>query len=135
VKAHVLTELERERRAACSRMVVTQAGVVRGFDAMYVTTTRGRHFLLAAGDGSVPYRTSCVTVAKYDARSVLRALGEDMERHGAPLVYRMDRASCHQTPEIVSLLEAHGVLVLHGPRATRASTGSSSDRTGNIGPG
>ena len=115
VKAQLLTELERERRAACSRMVVTQAGVVRGFDAMHVVTTRGPHFVLAAGDASVPYRTSCMSVERYDARSVLQALAEDMERHGAPLVYRMDRAKCHQTPEVVSLLASRGVLVLHGP--------------------
>jgi transposase InsO family protein len=32
----------------------------------------------------------------------------------APLVWRMDRASCHRTERVAGYLESHGVLVLHG---------------------
>lgn len=42
-------------------------------------------------------------------------LAQRFERNGAPLVLRLDRASVHDAPPVRQLLEAHGVLVLHGP--------------------
>ena len=111
VKRETLTAMESERRAACQRIIVTRPGVVRGFDAMHV----GDNYLLAAADACVPFRTLLQAVTTYDSASVTAALQRDIERHGAPLVYRLDRASCHQTDEVMAVLQHHGVLVLHGP--------------------
>ena len=41
IKTGTLTAMERERRTRVKRVVVTQAGVLRGFDAMHVATTHG----------------------------------------------------------------------------------------------
>jgi hypothetical protein len=103
--------MEEERRAASDRIHVTVPGVLRGFDAMEV----GDRYVLIAGDGCVPYRTSWRVVQSYDSRSVLDLLERDFGTHGAPLVLRLDRATQHKTAEIREFLKAHQVLVLHGP--------------------
>ena len=115
VKKRTLTAMENERIEGLCRVVVTQAGVLRGFDAMHVTTTEGPRFLLAAGDASVPYRTSATAVDRYDGPAVASTLAADFARHGAPLVLRADRAKAHETPEVQQVLRDHGVLLLHGP--------------------
>jgi len=115
IKRETLTELERERRRACTRIAVTQPGIVRGFDAM----DRGRdvrtRYVLVSGDAAVPFRTSLVAAERYDASSVASALARDFHEHGAPYVLRMDRASVHGAPEVRAVLAQHRVLVLHGP--------------------
>ena len=115
IKRETVTALERERRHACRRVVVTTPGVIRGFDAM----DRGRHcthrFVLAAGDGAVPFRTTMAHAVRYEAATVAPVLAQDFEHHGPPLVLRMDRAAAHRAPDVRRLLDAHGVLVLHGP--------------------
>ena len=44
-----------------------------------------------------------------------RALQAYLERNGAPLVYRLDRAMAHDAAAARAVLDAHQVLVLHGP--------------------
>jgi hypothetical protein len=107
--------MERERKAALHRLTITQPGIVRGFDAMHFATTCGPLYALIGADGAVPYRTSLKTVTRYDARSVAGALADDLQRSGAPLVLRCDRARAHAAPEVRAVLEAYGVLVLQGP--------------------
>jgi len=63
----------------------------------------------------VPYRTSVAVSAKYDGEAVARALEEDVEQNGAPLIWRVDRASVHRCPQVREVLDGHGILVLHGP--------------------
>lgn len=111
VKRGVLQEMERERIAACTRVTVTQPGVLRNLDQLYV----GAATALILSDGHVPYRTSGRVVPAYSADEVARTLEQDLEEHGAPLVLRMDRASCHRAPAVSELLRSRGVLVLHGP--------------------
>jgi hypothetical protein len=111
LKAQILRELERSRRAAALHMAVTQPGIVRGFDAMHV----GDAYLLVSADGAVPYRTSIFAAARYDSRTVAAALEHDFAQHGAPLVLRHDRAKSHLTAEVRAVLDAHQVLVLMGP--------------------
>jgi hypothetical protein len=115
VKADVLTTMERERIAACERVHVLAPNIMRGFDAMHVNTTTGRQYVLVSADAAVPFRTTVLAVPAYDGASVSQTLSTDIERWGAPLVYRMDRASVHRTPEIRRMLYDAGVLVLHGP--------------------
>jgi hypothetical protein len=115
VKQLTLTQMERERQQACERIVVTVPNIIRGFDAMYASTTSGTRFLLASADANVQYRTLLEAVWSYDGTSVAAALEQDIELNGAPLVYRLDRARCHQTEEVRAVLDAHNVLVLHGP--------------------
>jgi hypothetical protein len=115
IKQHELRAMEQERRDGCSHVEVTEPGIMRGFDAMHMTVNDQRRFLLVAADASVPYRTSAAIASTYDGTSVAAALADDFGRHGAPLVCRLDRASCHQTAEVVSVLAAFGVLALHGP--------------------
>ena len=114
-KAEVITRMERERKQAAQRVVVTAPGVVRGFDQLYVWTTAGWLFVLVGADASVPYRTSALVVEHYDEEAVLRAVAADIDRNGAPLVWRWDRASCQRTPAVVRYLADHGVVILHGP--------------------
>lgn len=115
IKKRVTTELERERQERLQRLVVTQPGVIRGFDAMHLRTQEGRRYVLAAGDAAVPYRTSLSLVERYDGPAVATSIERDLDEHGAPLVWRMDRASCHTTPEVLDILDSRGVLLLQGP--------------------
>jgi hypothetical protein len=114
-KQETMTLLEAIRRNASTRITITQPGVVRGMDAMYVQTTRGMRYLLPIADASVPYRTSCEVAERYDARAVAGALDLDFLRNGAPLVLRLDRAKCHSSPEVQDVLERYRVLSLQGP--------------------
>lgn len=115
IKRSTLTAMERERRASCERVHITTPSIVRGMDAMYQMTTDGFRWLLIFGDASVPYRTSAPVVDAYDSKAVAHAIESDFRKNGAPLVLRMDRASCHRTDEVARVLAAHGVLALHGP--------------------
>jgi transposase len=115
LKHRTLSTLAQERRAAATRITITQPGVVRAFDAMHVRTTQGRGYLLVASDGAVPYRTSCVAARRYTGPAVAQLLAADFARHGAPLVCRLDRARQHQTAAVRAVLRQHRVLVLHGP--------------------
>jgi transposase InsO family protein len=63
----------------------------------------------------VPYRTSASVLKRYDAAEVKRVLEADLAVNGAPLVYRVDRASCHRAPAVLDLLRENKVLLLHGP--------------------
>lgn len=115
IKRETLTAMERERKTARCRVHFTVPGVVRGFDAMYVSTRQGTRYALIAADAAIPFRTSAAAADTYDSRSVAESLERDMRKHGAPLVYRLDRASCHKTDEVDEVLAAAGVLRLHGP--------------------
>jgi hypothetical protein len=115
IKAQTLSAMERERKAALTRLTITVPGILRGFDAMQFATMSGPLYALIGADGAVPYRTSLKTVTRYDALSVADALVDDLEHHGAPLVWRCDRAKAHATPEVRAALAAHDVLMLQGP--------------------
>jgi transposase InsO family protein/transposase len=115
IKSTTLTERERARKERAASVSIAQPGVVRAIDGVYARTTRGMYVALIAADGAVPFRTSVHVTAHYDEHAVLLALMRDFERHGAPLVLRLDRASCHRTPKIRELLKSFGVHALHGP--------------------
>jgi transposase len=115
VKREVMTELERERIARCSRVLVHEPGVLRNLDQLYIGRRPAQQVALIASDAAVPYRTSARLVPSYSAREVARVLGEDFERHGPPLAMRMDRASQHDAEPVRELLRKHEVLMLHGP--------------------
>lgn len=115
VKSRTLGLMEQERKATAMRITVLHPGVLRGIDAMHLRAREERCYALICADGAVPYRTSQLVGPRYDDGYVARALARDFERHGAPLVLRLDRASAHRTPKVRELLADHGVLVLHGP--------------------
>jgi transposase InsO family protein len=115
IKADTLTRLERERKAALTHVSVSAPGIVRGVDAMYVATREGTRYALIAADAAAPYRTSVAVSARYDAALVSQLLEEDIDKHGAPLVLRADRARAHDTPEVRAILKQHQILMLHGP--------------------
>lgn len=115
IKVEALRDMERERRSAAERITVTAPGAVRSFDAMDLGHQRRDRYVLVAADAAVPYRTSWAAVARYDACATAALLKADFEAHGAPLVVRLDRARQHDAPEVKDVLQAHGVLVLHGP--------------------
>lgn len=115
IKAQTLTAMERERKASLVRVRLIQPGVLRGLDAMYVRCIEGHAFALIGADGTVPYRTSVTVGPCYDATLVAQALQRDLQGHGAPLVLRVDRASAHTTACVHEVLEAHAVVLLHGP--------------------
>jgi hypothetical protein len=115
VKAHTLSCMERERKRSLTRVTVTAPGVMRGLDAMWLRSSQGRLYALFSADAAVPYRTQVKLGARYDARLVAHAIARDIEANGAPLVYRFDRAAAHSAPAVREVLDAHHVLVLHGP--------------------
>lgn len=115
VKAEALTAMERERKDRLTRIRVTTPGVVRGFDGMHLKGAGGAMHALFSADAAVPYRTSVTVGPHYDIGLVERALSSDIRLNGAPLVYRMDRARCHDAPAVRELLARHKILVLHGP--------------------
>jgi len=114
IKQLTLTRMEYERKARLRQIRIAVPGVLRGMDAMQFPGCRERYALIAA-DGAVPYRTSVTVGPRYDAGLVALALEKDLEQNGAPLVYRLDRASAHDAPAVRTVLAAHRVLVLHGP--------------------
>ena len=111
IKRETLTAAERARKAACARVEISEPGVVRGFDAMYLE----QGFALNVADAAVPYRTSSNYAAAYDADHVAELLFADFQRHGAPLVLRDDRARCHTAPVVMSVVNHFGVALLQGP--------------------
>lgn len=115
LKQRALTEMERERKAAATRIEITVPGILRGFDAMHVQTLDGPRWLLVAADSSIPFRTSGLVVEHYDGPSIALALERDIARHGAPLAYRLDRWRAHVCHDVLDVLGAHKVLILHGP--------------------
>jgi predicted HTH domain antitoxin len=115
IKAATIRRIERERREAATRVEVTEPGIVRGLDQLYVQTSGGLECALVLADAAIPYRTTIVPVAAYDARHVAKVLDRDFDLHGPPLVTRMDRARAHDAPEVRSVCARYGVLVLHGP--------------------
>jgi transposase InsO family protein len=110
VKAEQLTQWERERRSAATRVTMLP-GVVRGFDAIDVSGVP----VLVSADGAVPYRTSVRVAARYDTEAVAEAVAKDFAEHGAPLVWRVDRWKAHVTEPVRAVLEEHQVLLMHGP--------------------
>lgn len=115
IKAQTLTAMERERKAASLRITVTAPGVIRGMDGVHFRCSEGPLWALFSADGAVPYRTSVTTGRDYDAELVARALATDIEKNGAPMVFRFDRAKAHDTAAVRTLLEANQILVLQGP--------------------
>ena len=115
IKREVLAEAERERKAHCGHVTVSAPGIIRGFDPVFVSTTEGLQYLFHSADACIPFKTRLALMATYDACSVRRHLEADFAEHGVPLVVRMDRAACHDAPLVASLLEALGVIMLHGP--------------------
>jgi hypothetical protein len=115
IKQTTLTDLERARRAETARIQITVPGVLRGVDGMQIATTGGPMHVLVAADGCIPYRTSLQPAEQYDGVTVADFLAGDFAQHGAPLVCRLDRARCHDTPAVQAVLRAHEVLALHGP--------------------
>jgi transposase InsO family protein len=113
VLAELNTTVELERKATTMRVSIAAPGIIRGMDQKYV---HGRErVLLICADGQVPYRTTITAPERYDAEAVVDVLARDISEHGAPLVYRMDRASVHRVPDVKRLLADHRVLQLHGP--------------------
>ena len=115
VKDETLTAMERERKGALTRIRITTPQVVRGFDGMHLKASGTSLHALFSADAAVPYRTSVTVGPRYDAKLVEQALSLDIRLNGAPLVYRMDRARCHDAPALRELLASHKILVLHGP--------------------
>jgi transposase len=115
IKAETVTAMERERKESCPRIQVSAPGVIRGFDAMHVTTTAGKNYLLACADACVPYRTTVEPAVEYCSHAVADILERDFVAHGAPLVLRLDRASVHRTSEVDEVATRFGVILLHGP--------------------
>jgi transposase-like protein len=115
VKAEALSAMEHERKANLVRVRVMRPGVLRSIDAMRVPTSEDPMYALISADGAIPYRTSLTVAQRYDTALVLRALREDFEHQGAPLVLRLDRARAHDAPGVRDLLRQNGVLLLHGP--------------------
>jgi hypothetical protein len=111
IKHEVVTAMERRRKAECARVEITEPGVVRAFDAMYLRSG----LALNAADACVPYRTSTIHVDAYTAERVAAALAADFCTHGAPLALRCDSARSHSAPEVMSVLAAYGVALLQGP--------------------
>ena len=115
VKGETLTAMEHERKGSLTRIRITAPDVVRGFDGMQLKSAEGVVHALFCADAAVPYRTSVTVGPRYDIGLVERALSSDIRLNGAPLVYRMDRARCHDAPAVRELLAHHKILVLHGP--------------------
>ena len=115
IKALTLTQMERARKRSLTRVCVTAPGIVRGMDGLQLHAANGTVHALISADAAVPYRTTVKVGRHYDADLVARTLACDIEAHGAPLVYRLDRARAHDAPRVRDVLALHKVLMLHGP--------------------
>lgn len=115
IKGATLTLLERERQGALTRISVTPAGLIRGLDAMHLSSKGTKCYALICADAAIPYRTTVGLGTHYDAALVSCTIERDIETHGAPLILRADRARAHDSPLVKRILEEHEVLMLHGP--------------------
>ena len=115
LKHETVTDMERRRKAASSHVHIAMPGVMRGMDAMHLRVRGGCRHTLIAADSAIPFRTSATVGERYDTDLVLEALEADIARHGAPLVYRLDRAKAHVCARVREFLDSHEILVLHGP--------------------
>jgi transposase InsO family protein len=115
IKCRTLTLIERERQQTLTRVSVAAAGLIRGLDAMHLSTEDAKCYALVCEDAAIPYRTSITWGEHYDAPLVAHTLERDIEKHGAPLILRADRARAHDSPLVKQILEEHQVLMLHGP--------------------
>jgi transposase-like protein len=115
LKQQTITTIEAERKAAAGRVIVAAPDIIRGFDPVFAEAAEGRRYLMPVADAAVPKRTTVDVKERYDAEAVYEVLKKDIEDHGAPLVYRMDRAKQHDHPKVRALLATHKVLRLCGP--------------------
>jgi len=115
IKGATLTMIERERQQSLTRVSVAAAGLIRGLDAMHLSVEGAKCYALVCADAAIPFRTTITSNARYDAALVARTLASDIDRHGAPLILRADRAKAHDAPLVRKILEEHQVLMLHGP--------------------
>ena len=115
IKCATLTLMERERQATLTRVSVVAAGLIRGLDAMHLSIEGSKCYALICADAAIPYRTTAVLGAHYDAALVAHTLKCDIDQHGAPLILRVDRARAHDSPQVMQILAEHQVLTLHGP--------------------
>ena len=115
LKQRTLSRMEAERKTSACHIIVMKPDVIRGFDPVFAEAAEGRRYLMPVADAAVPKRTTVEVKDRYDADAVYEVLKKDIEDHGAPLVYRMDRARQHDHPKVRALLDEHCVLVLHGP--------------------
>ncbi len=115
LKQGTLTRMEAERKTSACHVIVMKPDVIRGFDPVFAEAAEGRRYLMPVADAAVPKRTTVDVKERYAADAVYEVLKKDIEDHGAPLVYRMDRARQHDHPKVRALLDEHSVLVLHGP--------------------
>jgi len=115
IKLATLADMERERLQAATRVDITTPGVVRGMDAMHVSTADRWRWILVFADAAVPFRTSILVLERYDEHEVAAALERDLGLNGAPLVLRCDRWRAHRSPEVLGVARRHGVLLLSGP--------------------
>src|SRR5919109_1223740 len=95
--------------------LIGAAGLIRGLDALQLSIADAKCYALVCADAAIPYRTSISWGGHYDEALVARTLERDIERHGAPLILRADRARAHDSPLVRKILERHQVLMLHGP--------------------
>jgi transposase-like protein len=115
IKETTLTMIERERQLTLTRVSVTAAGLIRGLDAMHLSTEGAKCYALVCADASIPFRTTIASSDHYDAALVAQTLRNDIDAHGAPLILRADRARAHDAPLVKQILEEHQILMLHGP--------------------
>jgi transposase InsO family protein len=115
IKVRTRTRLERERQASLTRIRVDRAGLIRGLDAMHLSTQGAKCYALICADAAIPYRTTAALSEHYDAALVASTIERDIATHGAPLILRADRARAHDSPLVRKILEEHQVLMLHGP--------------------
>lgn len=115
IKSSVLRARERERKDTALQVRVSEPGLMRSFDQLYVRMDGLRRVLLICADACVPYRTSISLVDRYDARNVASVIDSDIKRHGAPLFWRMDRAKSHLSRTVMDLLRRTKVIPLIGP--------------------
>lgn len=115
VKHETLTQMERERQAACRHLVPAFPGLIRSFDQLVMNTTCGPWYALISADTASPYvPVRCSRPATTVAQS-LPPSRRTSPPLAPPLVWRADRAKAHQTPDVRAILERFGVFLLHGP--------------------
>jgi len=69
-----------------------------------------------AAVGRAPMKHSFTIPSDFTAcNDIQLRIMEDVEQNGAPLIWRVDRASVHRCPQVREVLDGHGILVLHGP--------------------
>ena len=119
----------------CGAHHLAAPGILRGFDAMELRPPWTRATPSSPPTAACPSGPPGLHPARYDGPAVAEILRRDFDTTARRSSSAWTARRAHDVPAVANSCDANGVLALHGPPITRATTVSSNARTASIGSG